>query len=235
MVAERVRVDAALQAPDPKIAAWTEAAMFTMAAWTTQYPGLATDALKNQMLADIYATTRRVEAGAPGYMAWFEKQHPGVAARMVAELNRIKGVAPDAVRTTGQANYSSPTTDPKVVEGYNWLVAAWRSYGKLADDTKKRAAMTAFLSARASADGRKVWDYARTNNAALTLAIDKEAQRLSLAKVATGTNYGARTSVKGLDEYVLKAQQYRDAAKILRADNMQRASVNMRLTRMMGR
>lgn len=222
---------------DQKMTVWTDTANSIMQTWRRVYPALKTDVLKGQTLAEIYNTAQATQSKYPGFMAWFEQQYPGVGAQMIAEQNRIKGGTPPST-TPAHTNYSSPAAttpavDPKVTDGYAWLLTAWRNYAKLPDDTKKKQAMTAFLAARTTPDGRKIWDYARTKNAALTQAIDAEAARLALAPAHA--NYSSPTAVKGLDEYVLKAQQYRDAAKILRADNMYRANVNMRLTRMMGR
>jgi hypothetical protein len=224
--------------------AMVEAMFILTAAWEA-FKKLPNDTAKKAAMQQFLAKIETPD----GKKVWefARKNNAAFVALVEAEKNRLSTFGGSAASLV-----SKPTTadvykqDPKLVEGMFALGSAWTQYKKLPNDQAKAAAMQKFLAARLTADGKKLWEFARTANAALVREIEAEANRVSSLLPKTGgagkTSSGQANQFSGLrypgqrlDEYVAKAQQYRDAAKILRADNMQRANVNMRLTRMMGR
>jgi uncharacterized protein YjbJ (UPF0337 family) len=220
-------------------------AMFVLTAAWEAFKKLPNDTAKKAAMQQFLAKIETPD----GKKVWefAKKNNAAFVALVEAEKNRLSTFGGSAASLV-----SKPTTtaayqqDPKLVEGMFALGSAWAQYKKLPNDQAKAAAMQKFLAARLTADGKKLWEFARTTNAALVREIEAEATRISSLLPKTGgairTGSGQADQFSGLrypgqrlDEYVAKAQQYRDAAKILRADNMQRANVNMRLTRMMGR
>ena len=240
---ERKRVTAAL---NPMNVAYQDTAMveamFVLTSAWDAFKKLPNDQAKKVAMQQFIAKTMTPD----GKKVWefARKNNAAFVALVEAEANRLstfKGSAASLVsKPTTTAVYQQ---DPKLVEGMVMLGAAWAQYKKLPNDQAKAKAMQTFLAARLTADGKKLWEFARTANAALVREIEAEANRVSSLlpqTIRTGSGQadqfsGLRYSGQRLDEYVAKAQQYRDAAKILRADNMQRANVNMRLTRMIGR
>jgi hypothetical protein len=238
---------------DPNLAMWKKAGEQAMAMWTVNYPKISDNAQRLAYLNTIYVGAQNVEKQYPGFMKWFEQAYPGVSAKMIAEVNRLKvGTPPTAaqfkapsntsqIKTTPIVTQAAPTViDPKIVADYNSMLTAWAAYKQLTNDTQRMQAMQKFQAWRAST-GKAAWDYARQKNPTFTTAVDAESRRLSDILAKLGVGGASKTSpvfVKGfglVDENVLKAQQLRDAAKIMHADALWNAQRNVKLTRMMGR
>jgi hypothetical protein len=228
-----------------------------VAGWAA-YQKLKTEAERKKVMTATVAYSVTPQ----GKVVWTYAQsvNPTFVAAVTAEAKRLTApvVQPIAVlkslglKPTVPAAQASEAT----ISIYNQIVKGWATYPKLADSQRKAWLQTVFAIIATPA-GQTAWAYTKTVNPSLVSAISTEMARPATpAKSSGGMSLGnakkmdksapkaggkagsANKKLSGLDEvndYVTRAKQLRDAARILHADTVQHANVNMRLHRAMGR
>jgi hypothetical protein len=227
-----------------------------VAGWA-QYQKLTTEAQRKAVMTAVVAAS--VTPQGKVVWAYAASVNPAFVAAVTAEAKRLASpvVVPVKLSTTFKPLVPTvgPQASPATVNVYNQIVSGWASYPKLATDAARKNWLTMVYALIASQAGQAVWTYAKSVNPKLVSEITAEIARASgpakpsgamslgdAKKVdkSTPPRSGASGSKKlaGLEEvndYVTRAKQLRDAARILHADAAQHAHVNMRLHRALGR
>lgn len=179
----------------------------------------------------------------------------------LAATGKFKPVVP-AAPAGGAVGARTASADAATINVYKQIVAGWAAYAKLPTDAARKNWLTMVYALIASQAGQAVWTYAKAVNPNLVAAINAEIARASgpakpagvislgeakkIGKAApsrSGTvpsrsGTGVNKKLAGLDEvndYVTRAKQLRDSARILHADAAQHAHANMQLHRSLGR
>jgi hypothetical protein len=164
------------------------------------------------------------------------------------------GVGARTVPSGGGVGARTAPVSAATISVYNQIVSGWAAYPKLAESQRKAWLKTVYSIITTPA-GQVAWAYANTVNPSLVSAISTEMARPATPAKSSGgmslgdaknkaapkgapPRAGVNKKLAGLEEvndYVTRAKQLRDAARILHADAAQHANVNMRLHRAMGR
>jgi hypothetical protein len=164
------------------------------------------------------------------------------------------GVGARTVPSGGGVGARTAPVSAATISVYNQIVSGWAAYPKLAESQRKAWLQTVYSIITTPA-GQIAWAYANTVNPSLVSAISTEMARPATPAKSSGgmslgnaknkaapkgapPRAGVNKKLAGLEEvndYVTRAKQLRDAARILHADAAQHANVNMRLHRAMGR
>jgi hypothetical protein len=241
MTAEKLKVKAAVEASSKQNQAlnvWKTIATGYMNSWKSEYPRLATNELKLKWLVEVYNNAQATDKKYPGFMAWFDKNYPGVVAQMTAERNRVdqeiarskvSKSAPGAKTTTTSASTPDPTAPLKADYQTN-VVLWWAKHKTMPTPATQLQSMKGHLGWRATPTGAAAWRYAAQVNASLVAEIEKEHTRLKLFAQRSGQFLAGLT---GVDDSISRARMLRDAAKIMHADTALIAKRNRVITNAM--
>jgi hypothetical protein len=230
-----------------------------VAGWA-QYQKLTTEAQRKAVMTAVWSASVTPQ----GKVVWAYAQsvNPNFVAAVTAEIKRLTATPSVAGKfkparitpTGGGVGARTAPVSAATISVYNQIVSGWAAYPKLAESQRKAWLQTVYSIITTPA-GQIVWAYANTVNPSLVSAISTEMARPATPAKPSGgmllgdtknkavpkgvpPRAGVNKKLAGLEEvndYVTRAKQLRDAARILHADAVQHANVNMRLHRAMGR
>jgi hypothetical protein len=231
-----------------------------VAGWA-QYQKLTTEAQRKAVMTAVWSAS--VTPQGKIVWAYAASVNPTFVAAVTAEAKRLTATpsvagkfkpATSAAPAGGGVGARTAPVSAATISVYNQIVSGWAAYPKLAESQRKAWLKTVYSIITTPA-GQVAWTYANTVNPSLVSAISTEMARpVTPAKPAGGMSLGdaknkaapkgappragVNKKLAGLEEvndYVTRAKQLRDAARILHADAAQHANVNMRLHRALGR